>query len=87
MDSCGKMVARKFGIRPITEGPSMIPPTTSATTRGWRILERGQCSKWHMMMIKPAYHDNVSSAQRSRDRETGRPRDRKTGAAIRNRPG
>ncbi len=32
----------------------MIPPITSAMTRGWRILERGQCSRWQTMMIRLA---------------------------------
>nr|POF24725.1 hypothetical protein CFP56_71700 [Quercus suber] len=36
----GKMASEKPGMRPMTEGPSKIPPTTSAMTRGlartWR---------------------------------------------------
>jgi hypothetical protein len=34
--SSGKMVSVKPGIRPITDGPSRMPPMTSAITRGWR---------------------------------------------------
>ena len=37
----GKMAFWKPGMRIITDGPSMIPPRTSAITRGWRSLERG----------------------------------------------
>jgi len=37
----GKTVEVNPGIRPITEGPSRMPPMTSAMTRGWRRRDRG----------------------------------------------
>lgn len=49
------MAALKPGMRIMTDGPSMIPPITSAITRGCRILERGQCSNRQKMIIIPAY--------------------------------
>ncbi len=55
-DSVGKMAARNPGTFPMTEGPKMMPPMTSAITRGWRIFLRGQWRMWHTMMINPAYH-------------------------------
>jgi len=41
MEATGKIASVKPGIRPMTEGPSRIPPMTSAMTRGCRIRERG----------------------------------------------
>lgn len=41
MDAAGNIAAVNPGILPITDGPSRIPPMTSAMTRGWRILESG----------------------------------------------
>lgn len=35
IESVGKMDAWKLGMRIMTEGPSRIPPMTSAMTRGW----------------------------------------------------
>ncbi len=54
MEAAGKMVSVKPGIRPMTEGPSKMPPMTSAITRGWRSLERGKCSRRQKIMIMPA---------------------------------
>ena len=53
IEAVGKIASEKPGMRPITEGPSRIPPMTSAITRGWRIRERGQCSSRQkpMMML------------------------------------
>lgn len=55
IEAVGNMASVKPGIRPITEGPSMTPAMTSAITRGWRILESGQCSRRQNMMIMPAW--------------------------------
>ncbi|KAI2474379.1 Na-H-Exchanger multi-domain protein [Pyrenophora tritici-repentis] len=41
IDAWGKIESLKPGIRPMTEGPRMMPPMISEMTRGWRILERG----------------------------------------------
>jgi len=41
MEAAGKMAAWKPGMRIMTEGPRMMPPMTSAMTRGCRISERG----------------------------------------------
>ena len=41
MEAAGKMALVKPGMRPMIEGPRMMPPMTSAMTRGWRSLERG----------------------------------------------
>lgn len=41
IESVGKMASVKPGILPITEGPSNMPPMTSAITRGWRSRESG----------------------------------------------
>ena len=54
MEAGGKMALVKPGARPRTEGPSSIPPMTSAMTRGCLILERG---RWRMRvktMMMPA---------------------------------
>lgn len=51
IEASGKMASVKPGMRPMTEGPRMTPPITSAMTRGWRILDSGQCSARHKMMI------------------------------------
>ena len=39
--SVGKMCLVKPGTLPMTEGPRIIPPMTSAITRGWRIRDNG----------------------------------------------
>lgn len=53
----GNIAAWKPGIRIMTEGPSMIPPRTSAITRGCRILERGQWRSLQKIMMIPAYRE------------------------------
>ena len=42
IEAVGKMALVKPGTRPRTEGPSSMPPMTSAMTRGCLILERGR---------------------------------------------
>jgi len=42
-------------MRIITDGPSMIPPMTSAMTLGCRILDKGQCSIRQKIIIIIAY--------------------------------
>jgi hypothetical protein len=54
IDSAGKMDCLKPGIRPMTDGPRMMPPMISDITRGWRILERGQLSARQKIMMMPA---------------------------------
>jgi hypothetical protein len=52
IDAAGKMEVWKPGIRPITDGPRMMPPMISEMTRGWRILESGQLrARQNMMMM------------------------------------
>jgi len=55
IDADGKMESLNPGIRPMTEGPRMMPPRISDITRGWRIFERGKLIKWQTMMMMPAY--------------------------------
>src|SRR5437762_11323791 len=40
----------------MTEGPSKIPPMTSAITRGWRIRDNGKWSKRQKTIIMKAWH-------------------------------
>ena len=54
IEAVGKMASVKPGMRPMTDGPSRIPPMTSAITRGCRMRERGQCKRRQNMMIMPA---------------------------------
>ena len=54
MEAAGKMALVKPGARPRTEGPSSIPPMTSAMTLGCLILERGRWRIRVNMMIMPA---------------------------------
>lgn len=54
MEALGNMASEKPGMRPKTDGPRRIPPTISAMTRGWRILERGKCRRRVKMMMMPA---------------------------------
>ena len=42
MEAAGNMAFVKPGARPRTEGPSSMPPMTSAMTLGCLILERGR---------------------------------------------
>lgn len=53
IEAAGKMASLNPGMWPITDGPRMIPPMTSAMTRGWRILDRGQCRIWQTMTMRP----------------------------------
>jgi len=53
------MALVKPGIRPITDGPSKIPPNTSPTTRGWRRYPRGKWSARHTMRITAAWIMNI----------------------------
>ena len=54
IEAAGKMASVKPGARPRTEGPSRMPPMTSAMTRGWRILERGKWRRRQKMIMMPA---------------------------------
>lgn len=51
IEAAGKMEVWNPGMRPMTDGPRMIPPIISDMTLGWRILERGQFSARQKMMI------------------------------------
>ena len=61
MEAAGKMALVKPGARPRTEGPSSMPPITSAMTLGCLILERGRWRSRVNMRIMPAYRDNGSA--------------------------
>ena len=54
MEARGKMALVKPGARPRTEGPSRIPPMTSAMTLGCLIMERGRWRSRVNMMMMPA---------------------------------
>lgn len=53
-EATGKMASEKAGICPRTDGPSSIPPMTSAMTRGCLSLERGKWRRRQKMMMMPA---------------------------------
>ena len=55
MEAVGKIASVKPGMRPNTEGPSNIPPMTSAITLGCLILERGKWRRRQKMIMMPAY--------------------------------
>ena len=55
MEAAGNMESVKPGIRPITDGPSKIPPSTSPTTRGWRRYPRGKWRARQTMRIRHAW--------------------------------
>ena len=54
MEAAGKMALVKPGARPRTEGPSSMPPMTSAMTLGCLILERGRWRRRVKMRMMPA---------------------------------
>jgi hypothetical protein len=58
IDAAGNMASVKPGIRPITDGPSKIPPSTSPTTRGWRRYPRGKWRARQTMRIRDAWMRN-----------------------------
>lgn len=58
MEAVGNMASVKPGMRPITVGPSMIPPITSAITRGCFIFDSGQWRSRQNMMMIPAWMMN-----------------------------
>jgi hypothetical protein len=51
----GKMAFVNPGILPNTEGPSRIPPITSAITRGCLSNDSGKCNRRHKIKIIAAY--------------------------------
>ena len=54
MEAAGKMALVKPGARPRTEGPSSMPPMTSAMTLGCLILDRGRWRSRVKMRMIPA---------------------------------
>lgn len=61
IEAAGNMAFVKPGMRPNTEGPSSMPPMTSAITLGCLILERGKWRRRQKMMIMPAYNTQKSA--------------------------
>ena len=61
IEAAGKMASVKPGARPRAEGPSSMPPMTSAMTLGCLILERGRWRSRVKMRMIPAYRDNGSA--------------------------
>ena len=57
MEAVGNIASVKPGMRPNTEGPSNIPPMTSAITLGCLILERGKWRRRQKMIMMPACSD------------------------------
>ena len=73
MESLGKMVVVNFGIWPMTEGPRMTPPMTSAITRGWRIRERNRarsCVMPMMTTVRGSYQRPCGDANRGENKLT-----------------
>ena len=54
MEAAGKMALVKPGALPRTDGPSSMPPMTSAMTLGCLILERGRWRRRVKMRMMPA---------------------------------